>query len=64
MKQAALYCCAVAVFAAGAFARDVEVLSDGWTADGEPVEIPHTWYGTGSDPFGGVGSGGVSGIML
>ena len=29
--------------AGAAFARTVTPLADGWTADGSPVSIPHTW---------------------
>ena len=32
-----------ASFASPAFARTVTPLADGWTADGSPVSIPHTW---------------------
>ena len=43
MRNTALSFCVAALFATGGFARDVVTMSGGWTADGEPVEIPHTW---------------------
>ncbi|MBQ6327914.1 MAG: hypothetical protein IJI35_02775 [Kiritimatiellae bacterium] len=43
MRNTALSFCVAALFATTAFARDVVTMSDGWTADGAPVTIPHTW---------------------
>ena len=42
--QAAAWACALAALASAPLgARTVVELADGWTADGAPVAIPHTW---------------------
>ena len=54
MKNA-LLAIAVAPLAVLADRTETSLSGDGWTADGEPVAVPHTWNGTdgadgGDDP--------------
>ena len=43
MKRGILLGMALSAFGAAAEARRVTPLTDGWTADGVPVTLPHTW---------------------
>ena len=43
MSKLAISFAAAALLASVGFARDIVALSNGWTADGAPVTIPHTW---------------------